>query len=245
MTPDMRLIPGIDLRGGRLVRLVRGELAEESVYEASPDRYAAMLVEAGARYLHVVDLGAAFGEPPSTAALRAIIARAGVPVQAGGGIRSEERLREVLDAGADRVLLGTRVLADPEFLERAVAIAGPARVMPGLDFKGGKLAVDAWRATIDAYPAALGARFRAQGLERILVTAIDRDGTLLGPDVELWRAAAAETRMRVVGAGGIGSMEDLEKIKAAAVPGLEGVVAGKALLEGRIDPAAALRLFAR
>ena len=126
-----------------------------------------------------------------------------------------------------------------------MAIAGPARVMPGLAFKGGKLAVDAWRATIDADPAALGARFRAQGLERILVTAIDRDGTLLGPDVELWRAAAAETRMRVVGAGGIGSMEDLEKIKAAAVPGLEGVVAGKALLEGRIDPAAALRLFAR
>ncbi|HAK93434.1 MAG TPA: 1-(5-phosphoribosyl)-5-((5-phosphoribosylamino)methylideneamino)imidazole-4-carboxamide isomerase [Planctomycetes bacterium] len=244
MTHGMRFIPGIDLRGGRMIRLLRGELAREFDYEPSPVEYAAALVEAGARYLHVIDLGAAFQEPPSTAAIRAIVARAGVPVQVGGGIRSEERLKEVLDAGADRVMLGTRALADPEFLERAAAIAGPARVMPGLDFKGGKLAVDAWRTTIDADPAALGARFRAQGLERLLVTAIDRDGTFLGPDVELWRAAAAMTGMRVIGAGGIGSMQDLEKIIAADIPGLEGVVAGRALLEGRIDPAAALRLFA-
>ncbi len=244
MTQGILFIPGIDLRGGRMIRLLRGELAEEFSYEPTPVDYAAALVQAGARYLHVIDLGAAFQEPPSTAAIRAIIARAGVPVQVGGGIRTEERLAEVLDAGADRVMLGTKALTDPGFLERAAAIAGPARLMAGLDFKGGKIAIDAWRATIDADPARLGASFRAHGLERLLVTAIDRDGTFLGPDVELWRAAARATGMRVIGAGGIGSMQDLETIKAADIAGLEGVVAGRALLEGRIDLPAALRLLA-
>lgn len=246
MTRDMLFIPAIDLRGGRMIRLLRGELAREFDYdELAPADYAAALVEAGARYLHVVDLGAAFQEPPSSAEIRALIARAGVPVQVGGGIRTEERLEEVLDAGADRVMLGTKALADPAFLERAAAIAGPARVMVGLDFKAGALAVDAWRATMDADPAALGARFRALGLERLLVTAVDRDGTFLGPDIELWRAAAQSTGMRIIGAGGIGSQEDLEKIKAADLPALEGVVAGRALVEGRIELSAALRLFAR
>jgi phosphoribosylformimino-5-aminoimidazole carboxamide ribotide isomerase len=239
----MMLIPAIDLREGRVVRLLQGEPDKEFSYERTAVDFAGEFVDAGARYLHVIDLGAAFGTTPSTAEIRAIITRAGVPVQVGGGIRSLERLKELLDAGADRLILGTKALTDPDFLDRAVAIAGPARIMVSLDLKGEKVAIDGWRTTIDFDGAACGEAFRARGIARLLVTAIERDGTFLGPDIETWEAAGRATGLRVIGAGGIGSLRDLEKIRDARCLMLEGVVAGRALLEGKIPLRAALAIF--
>jgi phosphoribosylformimino-5-aminoimidazole carboxamide ribotide isomerase len=240
----MMLIPAIDLRGGRAVRLVKGEADKECAYDRAPTEFAAEFVGAGARYLHVIDLGAAFGEAPSTEDVRAIIARAGVPVQVGGGIRSLERVRELLDMGADRLIVGTKALGDPAFLEAAVRVGGAERIMVSIDIKDGKVGVDGWRTTTDFDGAALGARFRTHGIARVLVTAIERDGTFLGPNIDLWLDVARATGMRVIGAGGIGSLRDLARVRDARSRALEGVVAGRALLEGRIPLREALAIFA-
>lgn len=239
----MMLIPAIDLREGRVVRLLRGEPDKQFSYERAAVDFAREFVGAGARFLHVIDLGAAFGSAPSTAEIRAIIACANVPVQVGGGIRSVERVRELVEAGADRLILGTKALTDEEFLDRAVAAAGPGRVMVSLDIKAGKLGIDGWRTTIDFDGPKLGGALRARGIPRLLVTVIERDGTFLGPDLDTWEAVGRSTGMRVVGAGGIGSLHDLEKIRGARPSVLEGVVAGRALLEGRIPLPEALAVF--
>lgn len=239
------LIPAIDLREGRVVRLLRGEPDKQFSYDRAAVDFAREFVDAGARYLHVIDLGAAFGSTPSTAEIRAIITCAGVPVQVGGGIRSVERVKELLDAGADRLIVGTRALTDEEFLQHAIDAAGPARIMLSLDMKGGKLGIDGWRTTIDFDGPKLGGALRARGIPRLLVTVIERDGTFLGPDLDTWEGVGRSTGMRVIGAGGIGSLRDLEKVRDSRPGLLEGVVAGRALLEGRIPLREALAVFER
>jgi phosphoribosylformimino-5-aminoimidazole carboxamide ribotide isomerase len=241
----MQLFPAIDLRGDRLVRLREGKPGEEFSYDLTPVAWAERLVASGASYLHVIDLGAAFGEAASTASLRDVLSSVAVPTQVGGGIRTLDRVRELLDLGATRLIMSTKALQDHTFLCEAVGLAGPAGVVVALDFRGGKVGVQGWQEERDVHLARLGERFRALGLELLLVTAIERDGTFEGPDVGLWRTVAAQTGMRVMGAGGIGDVTHLERIAQERFPALAGVVVGRALVEGHFSLEEALEAFGR
>jgi phosphoribosylformimino-5-aminoimidazole carboxamide ribotide isomerase len=230
-----RIFPAIDLRGGRCVRLVEGKRDAEIRYDADPLEAAARWVAEGAGCLHVIDLGAAFGEADSRDAVLAIAARAGVPVQTGGGIRDEETVARLLDGGVARVILGTRALKDKEFLARMAERHGRRRVMVSLDALGDSVRIAGWEEE-----SALGiedaiALVERAGVDRLLVTATDRDGTFAGPRVELVRRVLEGSRCRVVAAGGIGSVADVEAVLAVGHPRLEGVVIGRALYEGKVD----------
>jgi phosphoribosylformimino-5-aminoimidazole carboxamide ribotide isomerase len=240
----MILFPAVDVRQDRLVRLREGNPDEEFSYRLSPLAWAEALVEAGATFLHMIDLGAAFGEAPSTESVRAVVRNARVPVQVGGGIRTLDRVGELIDLGAHRLIMSTRALQDPSFLEAAVARAGADAIVIALDFRGARIGIEGWRDAIERDLREAGERFRALGLGRLLVTAIERDGTFEGPDVELWRRVAAQTGMRVMGAGGIGSLDDIRRAVRHRFPELEGVVIGRALVEGRLSLPDALRLLA-
>jgi phosphoribosylformimino-5-aminoimidazole carboxamide ribotide isomerase len=230
-----RIFPAIDLRGGRCVRLVQGKRDAEISYDADPIEAAARWVGEGAGCLHVIDLGAAFGEGDSRGVILAIAGRAGVPVQAGGGIRDEETVGRLLDGGVARVILGTRAFKDPEFLARMAERHGPRRVMVSLDALGDRVRIAGWEEE-----SGLGidegiALVERAGADRLLVTATDRDGTLSGPRVDLVRRVLEGSRSRVVAAGGIGTVADVEAVLALAHPRLEGVVVGRALYEGTVS----------
>jgi phosphoribosylformimino-5-aminoimidazole carboxamide ribotide isomerase len=231
----MHLFPAIDVRGNRLVRLREGNPGEEFSYDHSPAAWAQHLVEKGATFLHAIDLGAAFGEEPSTHSLRDVVSSVNVPIQVGGGIRSLERVRELRDLGAHRLILSTRALQDQAFLRDAVALAGPAGIVIALDFRGSRVGVKGWQEEQDVDLAALGEQFRSLGLQLLLVTAIERDGTFEGPDIALWRTVADATGMSVMGAGGIGDLDHLKRVREERFPSLAGVVVGRALVEGHFS----------
>ena len=229
----MILFPAVDVRGDRLVRLREGRPGEEFSYDLSPGAWASSLVERGAEFLHVIDLGAAFGEEPSRKAVREILEKVSVPVQVGGGIRSGERIKELLAEGARRVIVSTRALKEESFLREAVEIAGPEGVVVALDFRDGVIRVGGWLEEFSGKPERIGEVLRSVGIERILVTAIDRDGTFSGPDIALWRRVSEAVGLSVIGAGGIGTLEDLRRTARESFPALEGVVVGRALVEGK------------
>ena len=233
----MILLPAVDIRGGRAVRLEQGEFDRETVYEDSPLEAAQAWVEQGARGLHVVDLdGALEGEPRSIGHLREMAAL-GVPVQYGGGLRTLEAVREAISAGAERVVLGTAALRDPEFLDAALAEA-PDRMRVAVDVRGGRVSVKGWTETTDLAPERLIADLRERGVRGFVHTDADRDGLLAGPDLEgLRRAAAAAGDAAVVCSGGVGSLADLEAVRDLALPNVEAVISGKALYERRLSVA--------
>ena len=237
-----QVFPAIDVRDGRCVRLIRGARDAEIHYDDDPMAVAQRWKDAGARCLHVIDLGAAFSEAHSRRAILAITAATGLPVQAGGGLREEESITELLDGGVARVILGTRALGDPAFLARVVERWGARRIVVSLDCDGERVKVAGWeKDSALGIEAALGA-VAAAGVERLLVTATDRDGTLGGPRLELFQRVLAATEGRVVAAGGIGSLADVRDVLSLQHPRLEGVVVGRALYEGavRLDEAVAL-----
>ncbi|MGQ9590535.1 MAG: 1-(5-phosphoribosyl)-5-[(5-phosphoribosylamino)methylideneamino] imidazole-4-carboxamide isomerase [Planctomycetota bacterium] len=229
------VFPAVDIRGGRCVRLLRGARDAEIPYGDDPVRVARRWVEEGARVLHVVDLGAALGEPDSGPAIAEIARSAGVPIQCGGGIRDARRLAEILEAGVARAILGTRALRDPEFLAEAVARHGAARVGVCLVFDGARLEIGGGGASAPRGAREAIEQVEAAGVRRFLVTATDRDGTLSGPRLDLVVRVLEAGRSRVVAAGGIGSVEDVRAVLALGHPRLEGVVLGRALYEGRVS----------
>jgi phosphoribosylformimino-5-aminoimidazole carboxamide ribotide isomerase len=234
------LYPAIDVRHGRVVRLVRGDAGAETVYGSDPAETAADLVARGATRLHVVDLDAAFGEGSATDAIVAITAAVGrdVEVQVGGGLRDDAAIDGILARGAARAILGTIALADPGLVARAVARHGPERIAAALDVRGRVAVGDGWtRSATGADPGrATDALLRA-GVRRFIVTAIDRDGTLAGPDLALLRRTVEAGAPEVVASGGIRSLEDLV---AVAEAGCTGAVVGRALYAGGLDLAASL-----
>lgn len=230
----MLVIPAIDLLGGRCVRLHRGRYEEETVYSDAPAEVAREWVRQGARRLHVVDLdGARAGRPVHLDAVREIAAAAGVPVQLGGGLRSLDDIAAALAAGADRVLLGTRAVADPGFLGEAAA-RHPGRVLVSLDVRGGRVAVAGWLKTSPLTLDAALDRLSALDLREIVVTDVERDGTLAGVNPDLVRQAARRG-FRVIAAGGVSTIEDIRALKALEPEGLVGVIAGKALYAGTLS----------
>ena len=237
----MDLYPAIDLRAGRCVRLVEGDFSQETVYGDDPVAVARAFARAGARWIHVVDLDAArTSDPvnrPVVAAIADAVAPAGVQVQTGGGVRSVQDAAAVLDRGVARVVIGTAAVENPS-LVGDIAQRWPGRVAVGLDHRGGEVRLRGWtegagRSVADLVPMAVEA-----GASAVIVTDIARDGRLEGPDVDGLAELVAETRAPIIASGGVSSLEDIRSL--GSVDGLIGVIAGKAIYEGRLDVRAAI-----
>jgi phosphoribosylformimino-5-aminoimidazole carboxamide ribotide isomerase len=236
----VQIIPAIDLRGGRVVRLVQGDPSRETRYGDDPAATAEEWERRGAQRLHLVDLdGALGGSPANRDALGAILRRLRIPAEVGGGIRNLDAVRAVLDLGAAVAVLGTAAIRDPAFLELACATF-PERVALGLDARRGVLAVSGWAETTSLRAADLAQRASDLPLHAIIYTDIQRDGTLEGPNLLELRAVANATRLPVIASGGISSTEDLHALRALEPLGIMGAIIGKALYDGRLTLEAAL-----
>ncbi len=245
----MRLYPAIDILGGNAVRLVKGDFDASTVYDEDPLSAARGWVEAGARFLHVVDLdGARTGEPVNLGHLRRI-AELDVPVQYGGGLRSLDALDQALDAGAARVILGTAAFTDPGLLERALERHGPERIVVSVDVRGGEVVIEGWTKTAEVGVGEVFAGLTGRGVRELAFTNVDRDGMLGGLNLDdlVWAARAAG-QGRLIYSGGIGELGDLEhlaKLRAEApLENLIGVIVGKALYERRFTIGQAQRALA-
>lgn len=239
----MILHPAVDIRDGKAVRLLRGDFDQETVYDESPLDAARRWAEAGARALHVVDLdGAREGQPVNLDHLRAISSAVDVPVQYGGGLRSVAAVREALAAGADRVVLGTAAFSDAEFLEEVLRYWG-SRVVVAVDVREGHVSVAGWTQSTQARPEDAIRRLQDRGVRQFLYTNVDRDGTMEGPDAGEVARIGAVIRGRFLWSGGIGSLEHLRVLRDARLVNLAGVIAGKALYEGRFGVAEANELL--
>lgn len=237
----MLLLPAIDLRGGRCVRLYQGDFEAETAYAEDPAGVAATFAAAGARWLHVVDLDAArTGRLTNLAHVARIVDIAGVPVQYGGGVRSVDAASRVADAGVARVVIGTAALEAPSLISE---IAARQPVALGLDVRGREVAVRGWRAAGDRSLAEVLAT--APEADAVVVTQISTDGTLGGPDMELLTEALASTGCPVIASGGVGDLEDLRRLAGLSVGGraLAGTIVGRAIYERTVDLAEALDLL--
>ena len=228
----MQLYPAIDIRHGRVVRLSQGQATRQTVYGDDPVAVAEGFAEQGAEWAHVVDLDRAFGEGSNEAVVRRLAARVAgrLAVQLGGGFRSRHRVREGLDLGVTRLVIGTAAATDPGFVADAVATAPPGAIAVGVDARDGMVAVRGWTETSGLSVAALVERVVREGVQTVIYTDVSRDGMLAGADLA---GAARLQRLgaRVIASGGIASVGD---VRAAAELGLDGVVIGRALYEGRI-----------
>jgi phosphoribosylformimino-5-aminoimidazole carboxamide ribotide isomerase len=229
----MIVIPAIDVRGGRCVRLREGRAEAETVFAEDPVAMATRWVDLGAERLHVVDLDGALGAPRQTALVRQIIQTAApVPVEVGGGLRDDAAVEEMLEAGARWLVLGTRAALDPAFLG-SVCRRHPERIIVAVDGRGPRVAVKGWTEVIDVLVADLGLRARSAGAAALLYTDVSRDGTELGPNVHDTEALAGAVGLPILASGGVASIADLQRL--AAIPGVIGTVVGRALYTGAID----------
>jgi phosphoribosylformimino-5-aminoimidazole carboxamide ribotide isomerase len=229
------LFPAIDIQGGRAVRLVQGRFEDETVYADDPLDAARDWVAAGAKALHVVDLdGARSGEPKSIDQLRRIATETGVPVQYGGGLRSIEAVEAAIEAGAERVILGTAAFRDMDLLDEAVARYG-GRLVVSVDVRGGNVATAGWTETTELPATEAIVRLQDRGVRGFVYTDADRDGMLDGPDLDAVRAISDAVRGRFVYSGGIGSADDLRALHGLRLVNLAGVISGKALYERRFE----------
>jgi phosphoribosylformimino-5-aminoimidazole carboxamide ribotide isomerase len=235
----MIVYPAIDIRGGKAVRLTHGRFDAETVYHDDPLEAARSWVDAGARYLHVVDLdGAREGRAAAIEHLRRIAADTGVPVQYGGGLRTVDAVRDALRAGAERVIVGTAALRDVDFLDEILAAYGP-RVVVSVDVRGGKIATAGWTQVTDMPAVEAILRLRDRGVASFVYTDADRDGALEGPSLGDVGAIAGAVRGRFLYAGGVGRLEHLRALRDLRQVNLSGVIVGKALYERRFTVAEA------
>ena len=239
----MILFPAIDLKGGQAVRLKLGDMAQATVFNDDPAAQAATFERQGFEYLHVVDLDGAFaGESRNGAAVEAILRAVKMPVQLGGGIRTLKHVETWLGKGLSRVILGTVALREPELVKTAAA-KFPGRIAVGIDARGGRVAVEGWAETSDLDVVEMAKRFEGAGVIAIIYTDIDRDGVLAGINWDSTLNLARAITIPVIASGGLASMADIERLSRPECQILEGAISGRALYDGRIDPAAALTLL--
>lgn len=238
----MILYPAIDLKDGQCVRLVRGEMSAATVFNADPADQARRWERAGFAWIHLVDLnGAIEGKPVNGAAVESILRAITVPAQLGGGIRDMARIEDWLAKGISRVILGTVALTKPALVKEACK-RFPGRIAVGIDARGGKVATDGWVKTSETTAEDLARAFADAGVAAIIYTDIDRDGALQGVNVAATAALARATAIPVIASGGVAGLADVEALKADGR--IAGVVIGRALYDGRIDAAEALRIAA-
>ena len=238
----MILFPAIDVKDGEAVRLQQGDMARATVFSRDPAAQARAFAEQGFTYLHLVDLDGAFaGKPVNAAAVQRILAAVTIPVQLGGGIRDRATIDAWLDKGVARVIVGTAAVRDPA-LVKAAARAYPGRVAVGLDARDGKIAVEGWSKTSTLSALEVARRFEDAGVAAIVYTDVNCDGMLQGLNFEATIALAEQITVPVIASGGLASLADVRALLAPRAHKLEGAIAGRALYDGRVDPAAALAL---
>ncbi len=240
----MLIIPAIDLKDGRCVRLEQGDMATATVFSDDPGKTAAHWAAQGARRLHVVDLNDAFaGKPRNEPAIKAFLAavNADIPVQVGGGIRDLETIERYLDDGVSYVIIGTAAVKNPGFLHEACD-AFPGHIMVGLDAKDGKVATDGWSKLTGHDVVDLARRFQGYGVEAVIYTDIGRDGMLKGVNVEATVKLAQALTIPVFASGGLNGLEDVKRLRDVEGEGIAGAITGRVIYEGRLDFAAAQAL---
>jgi phosphoribosylformimino-5-aminoimidazole carboxamide ribotide isomerase len=239
------LYPAIDIRGGQAVRLTQGDYARETAYDADPVDAARRWAGEGAEFLHVVDLdGAKAGEPQNLATVERVAAAIPCPIQVGGGLRNSQSVRAVLDAGAERVVIGTAALRDPEFLAAMVAAYGD-RVVVSVDAKKGRVASEGWTKAGEEGVVETVAALGQRGVTRFLCTAIEVDGTLEGPALDQLTEIAHATQAKVIASGGVGELTHLESLATKTPASVEGAIVGRALYERRFTVAEAIAALRR
>jgi phosphoribosylformimino-5-aminoimidazole carboxamide ribotide isomerase len=237
------LFPAVDLKNGQCVRLEQGDMARATVFNLDPAAQARSFAEQGFEYLHVVDLDGAFaGKPMNALAVEAMLKAVTMPVQLGGGIRDLKTVEAWLDKGIARVIIGTAAVRDPE-LVKAAAKKFPGRVAVGLDARDGKVAVEGWAETSQVTALEIAQRFEDAGVAAIIFTDIARDGLLKGLNLDATIALAEQISIPVIASGGFASIKDVKAMLAPRARKLAGAIAGRALYDGRLDPAAALTLI--
>jgi len=233
------IFPAIDLKDGRCVRLRQGDMAQATIFNDDPSAQARAFEAAGFEYLHLVDLNGAFaGHSVNESAIRAILSAIKIPLQLGGGIRDREAIDHWLSAGVARVILGTVAVSNPALVAEA-ARAHPGRILVGIDARDGKVAVKGWAEEASVSATELAKRFEGAGVAAIIFTDIARDGMMEGANVESTAALAKSVSIPVIASGGVNSVRDIERLRDCDA-GIAGVVVGRALYDGRIDPAQAL-----
>ena len=239
----MLVIPAIDLKDGKCVRLRQGKMEDETVFGDDPVEVARRWVDAGARRLHMVDLNGAFaGKPVNAAAIRAVAqAFPDLPIQVGGGIRDEDTVQAYLDAGVQYTIIGTRAVSAPHFVND-LCLEFPGHIIVGLDAKDGKVAIDGWSKLSNHSAVDMAQRFEQDGVEAIVFTDIGRDGMMSGVNVDTTVALAQAIHIPVIASGGITSIEDIRALCGVSEEGIMGAITGRALYEGTLDLAAAQRL---
>ena len=239
----MILFPAIDLKDGACVRLVRGEMDQATTFNDNPAAQARDFAAAGFEWIHIVDLNGAFaGAPVNSEAVAAIISAVDLPVQLGGGIRDMDTIEYWLNAGVRRVILGTAAIKDPD-LVRAACDRFPGRIVVGIDARGGRVAIEGWAETSDTRALDLAMRFENDGVVAIVYTDIDRDGAMQGVNVEATVDLAFALTTPVIASGGVRGIADLTELQAQEDAGIEGVISGRAIYDGRLDAAEALKLL--
>ncbi len=240
----MILFPAIDLKEGRCVRLVQGDMEQATVFNDDPADQAATFENQGFTWLHVVDLDGAFaGQPMNGNAVDSILDRIDIPVQLGGGIRDMRTVEAWLEKGVARVVIGTAAVRDPTFV-REVARLYPGKIAVGIDAKNGHVAVEGWAQTSALTAEELGRRFEDAGVAAIIYTDIARDGILKGLNIEMTLALAHAVSIPVIASGGLASIVDIERLLEPDCAALAGAISGRALYDGRIDPTEALAMIA-
>ena len=239
----MLLIPAIDLKDGRCVRLRQGRMEDETVFGDDPVAVAQRWVDAGARRLHMVDLNGAFeGKPVNAGVIRAVAeAFPDLPIQVGGGIRDEETVQAYLDAGVQYVIIGTRAVSAPHFVND-LCVEFPGHIIVGLDAKDGKVAIDGWSKLSHHSVIDMAQRFENDGVEAIIYTDIGRDGMMSGVNIDSTVELARAIHIPVIASGGITNIDDIRALCAVADEGITGAITGRAIYEGTLDLAEAQKL---
>jgi phosphoribosylformimino-5-aminoimidazole carboxamide ribotide isomerase len=237
------LFPAIDLKDGRCVRLVRGDMAQATIFNDNPAEQALTFERQGFEYLHLVDLDGAFaGKPVNGDAVKAILEAIAIPVQLGGGIRNLRTVEAWLEKGVERVIIGTAAVRDPDLVREAARLY-PGRIAVGIDARDGLVAIEGWAQTAQMSAVDLGRRFEDAGVAALIYTDISRDGAMKGMNIEATLALAAATAIAVIASGGLASIADVERLLEPDCARLTGAITGRALYDGRLDAAEALALI--
>ena len=232
----MLLIPAIDLKNGFCVRLLQGESDKETVYSNDPAAMAVKFEEAGAKRLHLVDLDGAFqGEGANISSICSILNNVSIPIQIGGGLRTEEDIDRMLALGVSAVIVGTMAVKHPDVLEKVLKKYTDEQIILGIDARNRKVSIEGWKESTKIQDVEFALRWKKSGIKRVVFTDISRDGMLSGPNLAALREMAEHTGLKIVASGGISSMDDLEQLKTLEPNGVDQAISGKAIYEGKID----------